>query len=83
MVKIGQLILFSTGTGDAWLLEVTDQLAACLARDGDPDTIHLEDRYQLRDRMDLFVPRGGVARIPVEGGKPEPSRQILILRGGA
>lgn len=43
MVKIGQLILFSTGTGDAWLLDVTDQLAACLARDGDPETIHLQE----------------------------------------
>src|SRR5258708_40161799 len=35
MVTIGQLILFSTDTGDAWLLDVTDHLAARLARDGD------------------------------------------------
>src|SRR6058998_2365983 len=33
MVVVGQLILFSTDTGDAWLLDVTDQLAARLARD--------------------------------------------------
>ena len=43
MVTIGQLILFSTETGDAWLLDVTDQLAARLARDGDPEPIHLEE----------------------------------------
>src|SRR3984893_9875772 len=43
MVTIGQLILFSTDTGDAWLLDVTDQLAARLARDGDPEPIHLEE----------------------------------------
>ena len=43
MVTIGQLILFSTDTGDAWLLDVTDHLAARLARDGDPEPIHLED----------------------------------------
>jgi hypothetical protein len=43
MVTIGQLILFSTDTGDAWLLDVTDHLAARLARDGDPQPIHLED----------------------------------------
>jgi len=43
MVTIGQLILFSTETGDAWLLDVTDKLAAPPARDGDPEPIHLEE----------------------------------------
>jgi hypothetical protein len=43
MVTIGQLILFSTDTGDAWLLDVADHLAARLARDGDPEPIHLEE----------------------------------------
>jgi hypothetical protein len=43
MVILGQLILFSTDTGDAWLLDVADHLAARLARDGDPDPIHLEE----------------------------------------
>jgi len=43
IVTIGQLILFSTDSGDAWLLDVTDQLAARLARDGDPEPIHLEE----------------------------------------
>ena len=42
MVTIGQLILFSTETGDAWLLDITDKLALRLARDGDPEPIHLE-----------------------------------------
>ena len=43
IVSIGQLILFSTDTGDAWLLDVTDHLAARLARDGDPEPIYLEE----------------------------------------
>ncbi len=43
MVTIGQFILFSTETGDAWLLDVTDKLAVRLARDGDPEPIHLEE----------------------------------------
>ncbi len=43
VVTLGQLILFSSDTGDAWLLDVTDQLAARLARDGDPEPIHLEE----------------------------------------
>ena len=33
----------STETGDAWLLDVTDKLAVRLARDGDPEPIHLEE----------------------------------------
>ena len=43
VVTLGQLILFSTDTGDAWLLDVTDQLAVRLARDGDPEPIPLEE----------------------------------------
>ena len=43
VVRFGQLLLFSSDTGDAWLLDVGDQLAVRLARDGDPDPIHLEE----------------------------------------
>ena len=43
MVTIGQLVLFSTETGDAWLLDAVDHLAARLARAGDPEPIHIED----------------------------------------
>jgi len=43
VVTLGQLVLFSTDTGDAWLLDVSDQLAAPLARDGEPEPIHLEE----------------------------------------
>jgi hypothetical protein len=39
IVTIGQLVLFSTETGDAWLLDRTDLLAARLARDGEAATI--------------------------------------------
>jgi hypothetical protein len=43
IVTIGQLVLFSTDTGDAWLLDPSDQLAAQLARDGDPEPIRIEE----------------------------------------
>ena len=43
VVTIGQLVLFSTETGDAWLLDPSDQLAAQLARDGDPEPFHIEE----------------------------------------
>ena len=43
IVTIGQLVLFSTDSGDAWLLYPSDQLAARLARDGDPEPIRIEE----------------------------------------
>src|ERR1700730_9392652 len=35
--------LFSTEMGDAWLLHPSDQLAARLGRDGDPEPFHSEE----------------------------------------
>jgi hypothetical protein len=43
IVTIGELILFSTQTGDAWLLDPADGLAARLARDGEREPIHIEE----------------------------------------
>jgi hypothetical protein len=43
IVTFGQLVLFSTETGDAWLLDSADRLAARLARDGESEPIHIEE----------------------------------------
>ena len=43
IVTVGQLILFSTETGDAWLLDPADRLAARLARDGESEPLHIEE----------------------------------------
>ena len=43
IITIGQIILFSTETGDAWLFDPSDQLAARLASDGDPESFHIEE----------------------------------------
>jgi hypothetical protein len=43
VVTIGPLVLFSTASGDAWVLDPTDHLATRLARDGDPLPAHIED----------------------------------------
>jgi hypothetical protein len=43
IVTIGPLVLFSTETGDAWLLDPTDRLAARLARNGESEPIHIEE----------------------------------------
>src|SRR6202049_2752073 len=45
IVTIGQLVLFSTETGDAWLLDPADRLAARLARDGGGETRHIEGNH--------------------------------------
>jgi hypothetical protein len=43
LVIVGPLVLFSTETGDAWLLDPSDHLAARLARDGDPEKLYFEE----------------------------------------
>jgi hypothetical protein len=43
VVTIGQLVLFSSETGDAWIVDRDDHLALRLARDGDPEPFHIEE----------------------------------------
>jgi hypothetical protein len=43
VVTADRLVLFSTETGDAWLLDPSDRLAARLARDGDPESIAVKE----------------------------------------
>jgi hypothetical protein len=42
-VTVGALVFFSTKTGDAWMLDPSDHLAARLARDGDPEPIDFQE----------------------------------------
>ena len=83
VVTLGQLILFSTDTGDAWLLDVTDQLAVRLARDGDPEPIHLKEtdtssaigwrgRYHIEGLAFIYTDR--------DTGRVPPSSAILRRR---
>ena len=68
VVIIGPLVLFSTETGDAWLLDPSDQLAARLARDGDPEPFDIEEnettftidwkgRYRIEGTAFLYTDR--------------------------
>src|ERR1700721_2911401 len=43
IVAVGQLVLFSTATGDAWLLDRSDLLAVRLARAREANPVHIED----------------------------------------
>ena len=65
IVTIGPLVFFSTDTGDAWMLEPADQLAARLAAGGDPLPVHIEEtetsyaigwqgRYRIEGQMFIF-----------------------------
>ena len=80
LVTVGPLVLFSTETGDAWLLDPADHLAARVARDGDPEEIHFEEtetrfaigwkgNYQIDGDAFVFIDRD-TARITTVLGYP-------------
>ncbi len=43
IVTVGNLVLFSTRTGDAWLLDPEDDLALCLCREGKGQPVRIVD----------------------------------------
>ncbi len=80
LVTVGPLVLFSTETGDAWLLDPADHLAARVARDGDPESIHFEEtdtsfaigwkgNYQIHGDAFVFIDRD-TARVTTILGYP-------------
>ena len=80
LVSLGPLVLFSTETGDAWLLDPADSLAARVARDGDPEDIHFEETdtnfaidwkgtYQILGDAFVFIDRD-TARVTTILGYP-------------
>lgn len=58
MVTFGQLVLFSTETADAWMLDPEDGPALCLARDGEtqPFTIkETENTFSIEWNVDYRI----------------------------
>lgn len=43
VVGLGKVIMFSTESGDAWLLDPVDRLAARVARNGASEPVHLAE----------------------------------------
>ena len=85
-VTIGPLVFFSTETGDAWMLDPSCQLAARLARDGDPEPIDFEEtdthyaigwkgNYRIEGRAFVYIDRKS-GRITVLGN---PTAKIAQL----
>jgi len=96
VVGLGPLILFSTETGDAWLLDWEDERALCLARDGAPQQVNITDtesRFAIEwtsayridgDVMTFEHDHGRVASVQ---GYPTPlimqtARRLAEERGG-
>jgi hypothetical protein len=80
LVTVGPLVLFSTETGDAWLPDPADHLAARVARDGDPEEIYFEEtdssfaigwkgNYQIDGDAFVFIDRD-TARVTTILGYP-------------
>jgi len=87
LVTVGPLVLFSTETGDAWLLDPADHLAARVARGGDPEPVHFEEtdsnfaigwkgNYRIEHDAFVFVDRE-TARITTILGYP--TRRLVQL----
>lgn len=71
-VTVGSLALFSTETGDAWLLDPADHLAARLARDGDPEEVSFEEtdtRFAIRWKGEYRIEGNAFLYIDRDAGR--------------
>jgi hypothetical protein len=84
IVTIGPLLLFSTDSGDAWILDPADHLASRIAEQGDPRPIHIEEtetsfavgwrgRYEITAAAFVFTDRESGAVTTMLG---YPTRRI-------
>ena len=77
VVTLGSLLLFSTETGDAWMIDPGDNLALCLARDGQeqPFTITEDpEKFAIEWNAHYHIDRGALTVI-------ERSGQIRTILG--
>jgi hypothetical protein len=90
VVTLGPLVFFSTETGDAWLLDPSDRLALCLARDGDAQTatitesagtfaIGWEMTYQISGGRFIVADASGQSRMIIGYPMREIARAIERL----
>lgn len=73
IVRLGGLILFSTQSGDAWLLDPEDALALCLARSGERQSFRIIEtptnfgiewtvNYRIEDEGFIVIDQAGQER---------------------
>jgi hypothetical protein len=79
IVTLGNLVLFSTRTRDAWLLDPADHLALCLCRDGEPqpfriveapDTFAIDWRAHFAIEGEAFLVHDRSGKVVVIHGYP-------------
>jgi hypothetical protein len=77
IVTVANLVLFSTHTRDAWLLDPEDSFAICLCREGDPQP------FRIIDTPDSFAIEW-TAAFAIEGAAfivSEPSGRAVVFQG--
>jgi hypothetical protein len=88
IVSIGPLLLFSTQTGDAWMLDPADQLAVRLALGGDPLPVHIEEtdsnyaigwqgRYRIEADAFIYEDNDSQRLIAIRGYPLQPLLQMI------
>jgi hypothetical protein len=87
-VTVGSLALFSTDTGDAWLLDPHDHLARRLARDGDPEQIYFEETDTTlpsagKGNIELMETRSSTSIRSQAESSPSLDTRSTALRNGA
>jgi hypothetical protein len=84
VVRLGALVFFSAQSGDAWLLDVEDGLALCLARSGERQSFRIVEtpanfsiewaaHYLIQGEMFVVMEPSGQARTIIG----YPTREIL------
>ena len=77
IVTLGNLVLFSTRTRDAWLLDPVDDLAVCLCREGERQPV------RIIDAADTFAIEW-TASFAIEGAAfivRERSGSVVVIHG--
>jgi hypothetical protein len=88
VVGLGKVILFSTESGDAWLLDPANCLAARVARDGYPEPIHsaeTEETYAIEWKGSYRIEGNAFTYFDNESGRVTtlhgyPTTQILDIQ---
>jgi hypothetical protein len=85
VVTIGDWLLFSSESGDAWLLDTSDQFATMIAKDGEPVSIDVDTsankitiawtgRYRIDGMVFIYIELKTGHITPIKG---YPTQQIM------
>ena len=61
VVSFGSLLFFSTENGDAWMLDPGDGLALCLAKEGEPQSVYIDEtdeNFKIEWKADYQIDEG-------------------------